>query len=396
MKMRTVAALALVLLTARAGAAEPATHGVVTAQDVRVRSGPGKNYRDMCTLDRDAVVRVVGVSGDGEWLRITAPQESDVWIFAKFVDVNGALGVVNGDKVRVRARPELTGEMVNQVNTGTVVRVKSQKGDWLRIAPPDGTEAWVSAGHVKRMTDAEFAAHQAVKAREQAEAERLAREDEQKAAREAAEEARKRAAEARKAFERKLCDDADALLAAELDKEFTGRALDAARKAFEAARAQVRDDDLLKTIAAKLAIIEATQAVQAAIAAEAEPPHLDFDIEETKKTSGVGREVDDLLAACEQARQLAGEAAAARIADAEKALSGWVVPAGPALANEGIRYRIVRDRRTVAFLQSDRIDLDAFAGIRVQVSGEPVGEAKLPGGETAQVVYVERIVIVLP
>ena len=72
------------------------------------------------------------------------------------------------------------------------------------------------------------------------------------------------------------------------------------------------------------------------------------------------------------------------------------MPAGPALANEGIRYKIVRDRRTVALLKSEQIDLEAFAGIRVQVSGRPAGEAKLPGGEAAQVVDVERIVIVLP
>ena len=396
MKIRTAAIVALVFFAAAASAAEQPTHGVVAGQDVRVRSGPGKNYRDMCVLNRDAIVQVVGVSGDGEWLRITAPPKANVWIYAKYVDVDGATGVVNGDKVRVRVRPELTGELVNQVNTGTVVKVKSQKGDWLRIAPPDGTEAWVSAGHVKRMTDEEFAAYEEVKAREQAEAERLAREAEQKAAQKAAEEVRKQAEEARKAFEQKLFDDADALLAAELDKEFTGRALDAARKAFEAAQQQVKDGELRKIITVKLAVIDAMRVVQAAIAEEAQPPVLKFDFEEAKAVYGVGREVDDLLAACEQARQLAREAEAAQIADAEKALSGWIVPAGPALANEGIRYKIVRDRRTVALLKSEQIDLEAFAGIRVQVSGRPAGEAKLPGGEAAQVVDVERIVIVLP
>ena len=396
MKIRTAAIVALVFFAAAASAAEQPTHGVVAGQDVRVRSGPGKNYRDMCVLNRDAIVQVVGVSGDGEWLRITAPPKANVWIYAKYVDVDGALGVVNGDKVRVRVRPELTGELVNQVNTGTVVKVKSQKGDWLRIAPPDGTEAWVSAGHVKRMTDEEFAAYEEVKAREQAEAERLAEEAEQEAARKTAEEARKQAEEAQKTLDHKLFDDADAILAAELDKEFMGRALDTARTAFEAAQQQVRDDELLKTIAVKLAVIEAMEAVQATIAAEVEPPPFNFDFVAAKETYGVGREVDDLFAACEQARQLAREAEAAQIADAEKALSGWIVPAGPALANKGIRYKIIRDRRTVALLKSEQVDLDAFAGIRVQVSGKSAGEAELPGGQAAQVVDVERIVIVLP
>ena len=72
------------------------------------------------------------------------------------------------------------------------------------------------------------------------------------------------------------------------------------------------------------------------------------------------------------------------------------MPAGPALANKGIRYKIIRDRRTVALLKSEQVDLDAFAGIRVQVSGKSAGEAELPGGQAAQVVDVERIVIVLP
>jgi uncharacterized protein YgiM (DUF1202 family) len=201
-----LAALAVLVVFAASAveAAEAASHGLITGASVYVRSGGAKAYRALGKLTKGQFVDVITVSNDGKWVRIVAPEQVDAWIFAKYVNVAGGKGVVTGDKVRVRSRPDLKGELVNRLDKGTALKVKGREGDWLRIAPPKGTVAWIHAQYVKRMTAAEVAAYR----RAQTD---LARREAEKRTREAdlalkkkAEEARRKAEEQRRKREAAL------------------------------------------------------------------------------------------------------------------------------------------------------------------------------------------------
>ena len=189
---------AALLLAASAGfAAEPSSLAVVTGDGVYIRSGSAKPYRHIGKLGKGEVVPVLAASDDGHWVQIVAPESADVWIHATLVTVEGERGIVNADKVRVRARPDLKGELVNRLDQETVVTVKGREGNWLRIAPPPGTTAWVHAQYVRRMTDDEMAAYEL----ERAELARKQVEEEQERldadlAQKEAEEAARREAEA--------------------------------------------------------------------------------------------------------------------------------------------------------------------------------------------------------
>lgn len=225
--MRTAMAATLLILTTAAIAAEPRPHGLVTGDNVYVRSGDAKAYRSMGKLKKGEFVPVIAVSKDGKWVRIIPPATADVWIFAKFVDVSNGRGVVNGDKVRVRVRPDLKGEMVNKLKKGAVLKVKGRKGDWLKIAPPKGTVAWVHARYIRRMTVAEVAAHR----REQAD---LARREAEKKKRAAELARRKREEEARRKAEAELA--RRRLEEEERAKELAAQNLARAKAAIDAAK----------------------------------------------------------------------------------------------------------------------------------------------------------------
>ena len=175
-----LAALAVsVLFATAAGAAEVAPHGLITGDSVYVRSGEAQSYRAIGKLKKGEFVNTITVSNDGKWVRVVAPVQADVWIFAKFVKVTGGKGVVTGSKVRVRARPDLKGELVNRLGKGAALTVKGRQGDWLKIAPPKGTVAWIHAQYVRLMTGAEVAAYRRAQtdlARREAEKKRLAAE----------------------------------------------------------------------------------------------------------------------------------------------------------------------------------------------------------------------------
>ncbi|MFH1730228.1 MAG: SH3 domain-containing protein [Planctomycetota bacterium] len=310
--MRTAMAATLLILTATAIAAETSSHGLVTGESVYIRSGEAETYRSMGKLKKGEFVPVIAVSNDGKWVRITPPATADVWIFAKFVDVDGERGVVNGDNVRVRVRPDLKGEMVNKLEKETVVNVKGREGDWLKIAPPEGTVAWVHAQYIRRMTAAEAAAHR----REQTD---LARGEAEQKEREAALARGKREEEERRTAEAEL------------------------------ARKRLEEEERAKDLAAQ-----------------------------------------DL------AKAKAAIDAAKRAADAETRLEGWVSYIGPGLEHTGATHRITRGGRVAGLVRSNRVDLGAFVGARVRITGRKHGEANLPRrGGKADIVDVAGIQIVL-
>ena len=305
-------AVSVVFAVCAAEAAETASHGLVTGDDVYVRSGEAKAYRAMGKLTKGEFIPVIAVSKDGKWVRIVAPSTADVWIFAKFVDVTGGRGVVSGDNVRVRVRPDLKGELVNKLKKGAVLNVKGREGDWLKIAPPEGTVAWVHAQYVKRMTAAEVAAHR----RTQAD---LARAEAEKKKRAADLARRKREEEARRTAEAEL------------------------------ARKRLEEEERAKELAAQ-----------------------------------------DL------AKAKAAIDAAKRAAAAETKLDGWVSYIGPGMEHTGATHRIMRDGRVVGLVKSGRVDLGAFVGARVRISGRKRGEATLPRrSDKVGIVDVAGIQIVL-
>lgn len=68
--------------------AKHVTDGVVNADNLNVRCGPGSNYRDIGKLPKGTKVEVVGTTG--EWTQIKPTSDCSGWIAAELVNVEAA------------------------------------------------------------------------------------------------------------------------------------------------------------------------------------------------------------------------------------------------------------------------------------------------------------------
>jgi len=148
--------------------AAPGYLGQITGNNVYVRSGPSGNYYPVAKLQAGAHVRVLGREAD--WLAIVPPPGCFSLIADAYVDPgDGALGVVNGDNVRVRAGSLLDAEKRYAVQSkldkgaqveivGHLDRTGNEQWGYYKIAPPPGTRAWVAAQYVERIPDGMVAA----------------------------------------------------------------------------------------------------------------------------------------------------------------------------------------------------------------------------------------------
>jgi len=128
----------------------------ITDDDVPIRSGPGTNYYICGKLKKGDKVNVVG--SQFSWSRIVPPTGSFSWISMRNVSIdpdNSTIGIVTANGIRVYAGSEYKEQMHSEhlqlkLNRGDEVKfVGKQKGDYYKIAPPEGAYLWVSTKYTK-------------------------------------------------------------------------------------------------------------------------------------------------------------------------------------------------------------------------------------------------------
>jgi uncharacterized protein YgiM (DUF1202 family) len=82
-----------------------------------------------------------------QWARIAYPTNASVWVFASFVDSNKT---VTAPKLNVRGGPGENYSIVGRLAKGATVTEIGTKGEWMRIAPPEGVSAYVAAVFLKQ------------------------------------------------------------------------------------------------------------------------------------------------------------------------------------------------------------------------------------------------------
>ena len=135
---------------------------IVSAEDVYVRSGPGRNYYPTAKLRRGQKVEVYR-HDPGGWCAIRPVEGSFTWVSGRYLKpTDDNLAVVASDGVSARV-----GSRFSDIRD--VIQVRLQKGElvailegprqggrgsegWYKIAPPSGEFRWVSAKYL----DAEY------------------------------------------------------------------------------------------------------------------------------------------------------------------------------------------------------------------------------------------------
>ncbi|PCJ52286.1 MAG: hypothetical protein COA79_24470 [Planctomycetota bacterium] len=115
---------------------------VVTATNLHARTGPNTNQYTLGLYPRDTILPVYEEKNG--WYKTKCPADTKIFISLKYIKVKGADGVILGDNVNGRSRPDEQSVVCFKFNRKTKVTVKGMQGKWIQIAPPAEAYAWVS------------------------------------------------------------------------------------------------------------------------------------------------------------------------------------------------------------------------------------------------------------
>ena len=128
--------------------------GVISGNDVYVRSGPGTGAYACAKLSAPARVTVVGQLDS--WLKVLPPKGCYSVVSKDYVkpDATGKTGTISGDNVWVRAAGVLRDAdfftLQSRLNTNDTVEIIGRSGDYYQIKPPKDAHFWIAAQFVKR------------------------------------------------------------------------------------------------------------------------------------------------------------------------------------------------------------------------------------------------------
>jgi hypothetical protein len=88
-----------------------------------------------------------------QWSRIRLPANTPVWVFAPYIDADDGTSKVN--RLNLRAGPGENFSVLGRIERGTQVREIRVVNNWMEIAAPDDTHAFVAASFLEILGPAE-------------------------------------------------------------------------------------------------------------------------------------------------------------------------------------------------------------------------------------------------
>jgi hypothetical protein len=79
------------------------------------------------------------------WVAVQAPESLDFWVAGEYVQN----GVIEPEKLNVRSGPSLNYSVVAVLSKGDAVSLRGEFNDWLKVAPPQGSRVWISEDFVE-------------------------------------------------------------------------------------------------------------------------------------------------------------------------------------------------------------------------------------------------------
>jgi SH3-like domain-containing protein len=122
--------------------------GKINSNMVNIRSGPHINFEILGKAERTQ--ELVVLEKQQNWYKIKLPDYVSVYINSKFIEKRSeSVGMVNANRVNIRAKPDIKSNIISQANKGVVVGIRQQKNEWLAIEPTSGCIGWVSAEFIE-------------------------------------------------------------------------------------------------------------------------------------------------------------------------------------------------------------------------------------------------------
>ena len=134
---------ALEISTVSTGETVTAVQGnfaTVLKNGVYVRSGPSSEYRIIRSVNRGYPVEIIERQDD--WARIRDYLESEGWVYGSLLGANNSV-IVMATKANLRSGPGTDNPIVDQIDYGTVLRVRDISNEWYRVEARDTMAGWL-------------------------------------------------------------------------------------------------------------------------------------------------------------------------------------------------------------------------------------------------------------
>jgi len=122
--------------------------GFVKNNGSNVRAGDNINFEILCKLKKGTAIKIIDKRYS--WFKIVLPKKAHLYIKNNFVDIpeEKTQGVVNANRVNLRAGPATKYSILGQVSEEEMLKVISEKDGWYEIEPPANTAGWIHSSQI--------------------------------------------------------------------------------------------------------------------------------------------------------------------------------------------------------------------------------------------------------
>lgn len=138
----------LVCLFTAVAYAERVKTGVVTGDQLNLRQSPSTTAKVVTQLPKGAKVQIL--ESTNGWYKITY-SELTGWVSDDYISVKEETyqtGVIKGDNINVRSKPELSAEVLTRLGGGTRVNVSESSEGWYKVEYTQGKFGWVYGQYI--------------------------------------------------------------------------------------------------------------------------------------------------------------------------------------------------------------------------------------------------------
>lgn len=117
----------------------------VTGDRVSLRAKPDVNSELLDRAMRGEELLFLGQTNG--WVAVQAPEILDFWVAGEYVQN----GIVVPEKLNVRSGPSQNYSVVCVLEKGDSIALRGEFNDWIKIAPPSGSQLWISEDYTEKV-----------------------------------------------------------------------------------------------------------------------------------------------------------------------------------------------------------------------------------------------------
>lgn len=136
--------------------------GIITADSLRVRSGPGTSYEVMGSLNKGEQVKIytekagwseISFNNDRGWVSndyVEGKTKNDSVSSKSTSDLSGILGTVTATSLNVREIGSFNGKVIGKISQGDTFKILEEANNWVKIEFNSGETGWVASWYLEK------------------------------------------------------------------------------------------------------------------------------------------------------------------------------------------------------------------------------------------------------